>query len=1291
MSSSSSGSKPSTGWQPPSLEEMQAMLPLYHFEKLLGRGGMGAVYKAVQASLDRPVAIKVLPADLVSDDDEAQFVERFKNEARTMAKMSHPSIVNVFDFGETPNGLLYIVMEFINGTDVHQMIATQGKLPEDYALSITAHVCDALAYAHKNGVIHRDIKPANILINMDGAVKVADFGLAKQSDAGQSGLTKTNMAMGTPDFVAPEAFIPGVPLDGRADLYAIGVMLYQMLTGEIPRGIWTMPAQKVGSDPRFDAIIAKAMQTDREARYQSAAEIRQALDTILTLPRSALIAQQQAAAEAAAKATRAQKEAEAAPPAKKTPTPPTKPKSSLGPVIGIAATIILGGGLAFLFLSGGNKPPADKVMATQKKSSPLPKPSTPPPAKPATKPATPKPPLTATPAPPVFNESVPRLGTKAVDLLPGINLDLDKLAGQWSRKGGGIAYDSRSGDLNARLQIPVSTTGGYTLDVELSANPTPGDVVLFLPFAKGGGDEFQNTAFIVHHDNKGAHKAGFVHFNNQPAWSRNTPGWVNLEKPLGAKSRITVQVLQPAPDRLALKAWVNGRPLVAWEGPRSETSGGSRVWRPANPGYFAFGTTWEDTVFHRMRLEVVDGEIAWLRTPVVAATAAPTKPATAATTAPAVSPVPAPAPDPVSERLAGLERQFFDAYEKAAGAAHKAAVADLNAKYSAALDRALATASQAGKLDEAVILRNEKTLVQTSAAVPDSDDDGTPGSLKALRKTWREQMAVLIAKREQAAAPVHAGYDRLLAAYQDELTKAQQLDAATRVKAVRDHIVAQRESGAPQVAPVAGNVVATAAPDSTGKMAVPIAPVMPPLPADKVLPPLPPATQEEIRSLCEWALQKDGKVRLRISGSDVEFAKGETLPKGRLLVVHVGVYDLSFDPKDDEQKWFALMGRLPDLESIGFNKNSGTMPVELLRGATKLKSLRLTPTSVDDAAFAHLAGLKNLESFEITYMVKQFTGTGLGYINPNLLSFSTSSPTLTAQGLAQLPRFKKLKKLIISGDSLGGRTSTLTDADFGVLAALIDLEELDVNGRAGLDGSFLAHLPANSKLKRLYLQETSSFKPGNLKHLARLKNLEELSLPPVDISAEVAGVLAGLGNLRVLTLNSNTVFTGESLQKVKGFRSLRDLDVNVCPLTDAGLEAISNAMPELFLFRMNMEKRSKATITPEGFSKAFRRQGMLASVQFNGEKITDDWLPHIAQLKAVDYLMLTSAQITDQALAPLMKLPLGYLRLDGTPVTDAVIPILKTCPTLNNVPVGGTKMTDAGKQALLKMLESNRK
>ena len=387
MATASSSSKPSKGWQPPTLEEMQAMLPQYQFVSLLGRGGMGAVYKAVQISLDRVVAVKVLPGDLI-DDTDAQFAERFKNEARTMAKMNHPAIVNLWDFGETQTGLLFIVMEFIDGTDVSQMIASQGKLPEDYALSITAHVCDALQYAHDHGVIHRDIKPANILINMEGAVKVADFGLAKQSDAGLSGLTKTNMAMGTPDFVAPEALSPGTVVDGRADLYAVGVMLFQMLSGEIPRGMWTLPGEKVGTDPRFDAIITKAMQTDRDERYQSAAEIRLDLHTITLTPRAMLEQQARASAEAASPTSALTQGMPAQKPTGQRPKTqgPRRPqvaasssqvpmpeKSGSGLFYGMVAAVVVVLGLVVMF-AGGKK---SKVGAAPTIANETPKPQQP--------------------------------------------------------------------------------------------------------------------------------------------------------------------------------------------------------------------------------------------------------------------------------------------------------------------------------------------------------------------------------------------------------------------------------------------------------------------------------------------------------------------------------------------------------------------------------------------------------------------------------------------------------------------------------------------------------------------------------------------------------------------------------------------------------------------------------------------------------------------------------------------------------------------------------------------------
>ncbi|MBK8039990.1 MAG: SUMF1/EgtB/PvdO family nonheme iron enzyme [Verrucomicrobiaceae bacterium] len=283
------------GWHPPSVEALQKMLPQYEIAEFIARGGMGAVYKGVQRALDRTVAIKILPPDIV-EDGEANYVQRFKQEARAMAKFKHPGIVTVYDAGEVelgktrrqgeeetrrqghgePGGsLLYFVMEFIEGTDVAHLVATHGQLPPEQAIRITTAVCDALAYAHARGVVHRDIKPSNIMIDADGQVKVADFGLAKITTHEPGGITKSSVTMGTPDFVAPETLIAGTLVDQRADIYAVGVMLYQMLTGHIPRGRFSpISAVVPKSDPKLDAIVDKAMQTDREKRYSSAVEMK---------------------------------------------------------------------------------------------------------------------------------------------------------------------------------------------------------------------------------------------------------------------------------------------------------------------------------------------------------------------------------------------------------------------------------------------------------------------------------------------------------------------------------------------------------------------------------------------------------------------------------------------------------------------------------------------------------------------------------------------------------------------------------------------------------------------------------------------------------------------------------------------------------------------------------------------------------------------------------------------------------------------------------------------------------
>lgn len=272
--------QPVISWNPPAPEDLSLQLPGYEFQALLGSGGMGAVYKAHHLNLDRSVAIKVLPYKLSRLDTE--FADQFKQEARTMAKLSHPGIVSVYDAGMTDSGFLYFVMEYVEGTDVSQMLLVKKRLPTGHALAITAHVCDALSYAHSHGVVHRDIKPANIMVSHEGRVKVADFGLARfGTDGSEEGAVVT---MGTPYFVAPEALTIGMSVDHRADIYALGVMLYDMLTGEIPQDDFQPPSALTGCDPRFDQIVNKAMQVDVRLRFQSVDEMRTALNEILTGP-----------------------------------------------------------------------------------------------------------------------------------------------------------------------------------------------------------------------------------------------------------------------------------------------------------------------------------------------------------------------------------------------------------------------------------------------------------------------------------------------------------------------------------------------------------------------------------------------------------------------------------------------------------------------------------------------------------------------------------------------------------------------------------------------------------------------------------------------------------------------------------------------------------------------------------------------------------------------------------------------------------------------------------------------
>ena len=272
-------SSASTGFVPPTVEEVAAKFPQLEILELLGRGGMGAVYKARQRELDRLVAIKILPPEVGRDP---AFAERFTREARALARLNHPNIVGVYDFGKTPSPpaplptmlrtvpgegtLFYFIMEYVDGVNLRQAIQA-GQMGAKQALAIVPQICDALQFAHDEGIVHRDIKPENILIDKAGRVKIADFGLAKLlgQEAADHGLTATQQVMGTLRYMAPEQMEGTKTVDHRADIYSLGVVFYELLTGELPIGRFAPPSKMVEIDVRLDEVVLRRSRRSRSS------------------------------------------------------------------------------------------------------------------------------------------------------------------------------------------------------------------------------------------------------------------------------------------------------------------------------------------------------------------------------------------------------------------------------------------------------------------------------------------------------------------------------------------------------------------------------------------------------------------------------------------------------------------------------------------------------------------------------------------------------------------------------------------------------------------------------------------------------------------------------------------------------------------------------------------------------------------------------------------------------------------------------------------------------------------
>jgi serine/threonine-protein kinase len=265
----------------------------YEITKVLGRGGMGVVYRARDRELDEVVAIKTLLPEAL--DPTGTSLERFKQEVRLARRISHRNVVRLHDFGEV-DGTYYITMEYVEGTNLKDLIRRRGRLPVGAALAIGKQLCRALEVAHDEGVIHRDIKPQNIAVDPGGVVKVMDFGIARlaKAPAVGEGLTAMGMTVGTPEYMAPEQLM-GDEVDARADLYAAGVVLFECVTGRMVFEATSLPAlvakhlEEAPTDPRslnpevpeaLAQIILRALAKDRAARWPSATELALALDAL---------------------------------------------------------------------------------------------------------------------------------------------------------------------------------------------------------------------------------------------------------------------------------------------------------------------------------------------------------------------------------------------------------------------------------------------------------------------------------------------------------------------------------------------------------------------------------------------------------------------------------------------------------------------------------------------------------------------------------------------------------------------------------------------------------------------------------------------------------------------------------------------------------------------------------------------------------------------------------------------------------------------------------------------------
>jgi len=540
-------------WMPPEPEELASLFPEYKIEHLLGRGGMGAVYKATQIILDRFVAIKLLPPELARADPN--FAERFHREAKAMAALNHQNIVTVYNFGQTTAGHYYFVMEFVDGMDFHKLIHS-GQLSEAGALNAVSQICDALEYAHEQGYVHRDIKPANIFINQKGILKIGDFGLAKIAKGNPQDFTQSSMRMGSLFYSAPEQ-VEGRPVDRRADIYSLGVMFYEMLTRDLPRGNFPLPSERVQIDVRLDHVVLKAMASEPERRYATATALRTEVDVIRTTQRQPPPGAQSVSAKPGKKIAKR---------GKKTSRHPAIITSLLGLLVVMIGTIV------FLQNKGSKDPLAKEVGMT--------------------KPATPAVAAATTPSP---NPAAVSNG-EWIDLLALVDPDKDSLTGKWTRVKDGLHGEKLPEAKGAQhLQLPYEVPEEY--DFRMTLTHLEGNCEATQILSAGDRQFIWGTT-----SGQPEKWAGFNMIKGKPMML-NGAG-VKLPGPREVNRRYE-SLVEVRRDRVT--GYVDGQKLVEWKTDYRDITPDPGYVMP-NPKALGVGIWWSKTVFHEIAVREVTGK-----------------------------------------------------------------------------------------------------------------------------------------------------------------------------------------------------------------------------------------------------------------------------------------------------------------------------------------------------------------------------------------------------------------------------------------------------------------------------------------------------------------------------------------------------------------------------------------------------------------------------------------------------------------------------------------------------------